>query len=74
MISVWILMCNQTVHGKRTVSKELPGSIVTESLKNRILIPIDISKELAYYADAKYISSINFSHTWENFRDFLKKM
>jgi len=39
-------------------------------------MPIDISKELIYYADSKYISFIKFDLTyqrvwaWENFLDF----
>ena len=43
------------------------------------MIPIDISKELAYYADSKYIRFIKFSLThqklraWENLSDFQKK-
>jgi hypothetical protein len=47
------------------------------TLKNWILIPIDISKELAYYADSKYIRFIKFSLThqnlqaWENLSNFL---
>ena len=38
----------QLVCGNELVEK-LFGSIVTETLKNGILMPIDISKELAYY-------------------------
>ena len=34
-------------------SKERPGSIVTETLKNGILIPIYTSKEWYFYADFK---------------------
>ena len=37
-----------------------PGSIVTDTLKIRILIPKDISKE-STSADSKYISFIKFS-------------
>ena len=44
-------------------SKERPGSIVKETLKNGILIPIDISKELDFYADFKYIKFVKFSLT-----------
>ena len=33
---------------QRTVSKERHESIVTDTLKNGILIPVDIFKELAY--------------------------
>jgi hypothetical protein len=43
------------------VSKERFGSIVTETLKNRILIPTAISKELAYNGDSKYISFISLT-------------
>ena len=39
-------------------SKEQPGSIVNETLKNGILIPIDISKESIFYANFRYISFI----------------
>ena len=59
-------------------SKERPGSIVTKTLKNRILIPIATSKELHFNADFKYISFIKFSLTnqklqaWGNLR-FLEK-
>ena len=44
-------------------SKERPGSIVNETLKNGILILIDISKELDFHADFKYISFIKFNIT-----------
>ena len=62
-----------------TNCKERPGSIVIETLKNTILMPIDISKELAFYADSEYVSLIKFSLThqkllaWENFSDSRKK-
>ena len=39
-------------------SKERPGSIVTETLKNGILILIVTSKELHFNADFKYTSFI----------------
>ena len=39
-----------------TRSKEQPGSIVTETLKNEILKPIVTLKESHFYADFKYIS------------------
>ena len=39
-------------------SKERPGSILTKTLKNGILIPIPTSKELHFNADFKYISFI----------------
>ena len=39
-------------------SKERPGSIVTKTLKNGILIPIATSKESHFKADLKYISFI----------------
>ena len=42
-------------------SKERPGSIVKETLKNEILMLKDTSKELNFYADSKYISFIKFS-------------
>ena len=41
-------------------SKERPGSIVTETLKNGIFITIDASKELYFNADCIYISFIKF--------------
>ena len=59
-------------------SKERPGSIVTKTLKNGILIPIPTSKESHFNADFKYISFIKFSLThqklrvWENLRYFRK--
>ena len=59
-------------------SKERPGSKVTETLKNGILIPIVTSKESNFYADFKYISFIKFSLTnqmlraWENVPYFRK--
>ena len=59
-------------------SKERPGSIVTEILKNRILIPIVSSKESHFNADCKYISFIKISYThqklraWENLPHFRK--
>ena len=49
-------------------SKERPGSIVTETLKNGILIPIVTSKELHFNADFKYISFINISYTHQKLR------
>ena len=42
-------------------SKERPGSIVNETLKNGISMLKDISKESDFYADFKYISFIKFS-------------
>ena len=42
-------------------SEEQPGSIVTETLKNRILSTIVTSKESHFYAGFKYISSIKLS-------------
>ena len=59
-------------------SKERPGSIVTKTLKNGILIPIATSKESHFNAGFKYISFIKFSLThqtlraWENLRYFRK--
>ena len=41
-------------------SKERPGSIVTRTLKNGILVPIATSKELHFNAYFKYISFIKF--------------
>ena len=46
-----------------TNCKERPGSIVTETLKNRIFIPIVTSKESHFNADFKYISFIKISYT-----------
>ena len=42
---------------------EATRSLVNESLKNEILIQIDTSKELDFYADLKYISFIKFNLT-----------
>ena len=53
--------------------------MVTETLENGFLIPIDISKESDFNADFKYITFIKFSathqklQTWENLADFQKK-
>ena len=44
-------------------SKERPGSMVTKTLKNGILIPIVTSKESYFNADFKYISFNKFSPT-----------
>ena len=49
-------------------SKERPGSIVTETLKNGILIPIVTSKEPHFNADFKYISFIKISYTHQKLR------
>ena len=49
-------------------SKERPGSIVTKTLKNGILIPIPKSKELHFNADFKYICFIKFSLTYQKLR------
>ena len=48
--------------------EEQPGSVVNGSLKNGILILIDASKELDFYADFKYISFIKFSLTNQKIR------
>ena len=54
-------------------SKERPGSIVTETLKNgKSLIPIFASKELYFYAYFKYISFIKFGLTHRKFAYFRK--
>ena len=45
-------------------SKERPGSIVTGTLKNGILIPIATSKELHFNADFKYISLVKRGRPW----------
>ena len=42
-------------------SKERPGSIVNETLKNGILMLKYTSKESDFHADFKYISFIKFS-------------
>ena len=46
---------------KGTVSKEWPDSIIAETLKNKILIPIDSSKESDFYAGFKNISFTKFN-------------
>ena len=59
-------------------SKERPGSIVNETLKNGILMIKDTSKESDLHADFKYISFIKFSlchqklRAWENLPYFRK--
>ena len=52
---------NQTVRGNELYSKERPGSIVKETLKNGILMLKDTSKESNFHADFKYISFIKFN-------------
>ena len=47
-------------------SKERPGSIVTKTLKNRILIPIVKAKGSNF--NFKYISLIKFSLTYQKLR------
>ena len=54
----------QTVRGNEL----LPGSRVTKTLKNGILIPIATSKELHFNADFKYVSFIKFSLTHQKLR------
>ena len=49
-------------------SKDWPGSIVTDTLKNGILIPIVTSTESHLNADFKYISFIKFSLTHRKLR------
>ena len=49
-------------------SKERPGSIVTETPKNGILIPIDTLKELYFNSHFKYISFIKFIVTHQKLR------
>ena len=49
-------------------SKEQPGSIVIETIKNGILIPIVTSKELNFNADFKYINFIKISLTHQKLR------
>ena len=49
-------------------SKERPGSIVTKTLKNGILIPIATSKESHFNAGFKYISFMKFSLTHQKLR------
>ena len=53
-------------------SKERPGSIVTKTLKNGILIPIATSKESNFNAGFKYISFIKFSLTHQKLREYLR--
>ena len=53
--------------------------MVTETLENGFLIPIDTSKVSEFNAEFKYITLIKFSYThqklraWENLADFRKK-
>ena len=49
-------------------SKERPGSIVTKTLKNGILIPIATSKELHFNAEFKHKSFIKFSPNHQKLR------
>ena len=50
-------------------SKERPGSMVTKTQKNGILIPIATSKESHFNADFKYISFIKFSLTYQKLKE-----
>ena len=52
--------------------------MVTETLENGFLIPIDTSKESDFNADFKYMTYTKFSpayklRAWENLADFRKK-
>ena len=47
---------------------ERPGSIVTKTLKNGIVIPIDITKELDFYTNFEYISLNEFSPIYQRLR------
>ena len=64
---------------ERTVNREWFGSKVTETVKNGILTSIDTSKDLAFYADTKYIKVIKIGFTyeklraWEIFPDFRER-
>ena len=58
----------QTVRGNE-LCKDRRGSIVTETIKSRILISIHIPKEWAYNADPKYVRFIKFSVTHQRLRD-----
>ena len=49
-------------------SKERPGSIVSKTLKNDILISIATSKESHFNAGFKYISLIKISVTYQKLR------
>ena len=49
-------------------SREQPGSIVTETLKNGILIPIVTSKEWHFNADFKHINFIKICLTHQKLR------
>ena len=53
-------------------SKERPGSIVTETLENGILIQIVTSKESHFKSDFKYISFIKFKLTHQKLRAWKK--
>ena len=57
------LSINQSV--VTNCSKERPGSIVTKTLKNGILILIHTSTELDFYDDFKYISLVKFTVTYQ---------
>jgi len=52
----------------KNCSEERPGSIVTKTLKNGILIPKSTSKESHFNTDFKYISFIKFSLTHQKLR------
>ena len=68
----------QTVRGNELYSKEQCGSIVNETLRNRVLITIDTSKESNFDAYSKYLKSVEFNVTllklitWENLPNFWK--
>ena len=52
-------------------NKERPGSIVTKTLKDGVLIAIVTSKELYFNADFKYISFIKIKFTHQKLRENL---
>ena len=61
-----VLMIKQFV--VTNCSEERPGSIVTKTLKNGILIPIVTSKKSHFNADFKYITFIKISLTYQKLR------
>jgi len=61
-------LCQNVSTDNQTVRGNEPGSLVTETLKNGILIPIVTSKESHFNADFKYLSFIKISFTHQKLR------
>ena len=65
-----VLLVISAISDERETSlgNEWPGSMVTKTLKSRVLILIVTTKELYFYADFRYVISIKFSLTYQKLR------